>query len=121
MHFADFGEPSFHESPYPFYEQLRAAGPLVSLLPQLWITGRYAVAESLLRDRRMGKGYLQYIRSRYGDELASGAAFQTFDRSLLMMNPPDHTRLRALLMQAFNARHIDEFTQLATGYGRPSD
>ncbi len=30
-----------------------------------------------------------------------------------MMNPPDHTRLRALLMQAFNARHIDEFTQLA--------
>ncbi len=60
MHFADFGEPSFHESPYPFYEQLRAAGPLVSLLPQLWITGRYAVAESLLRDRRMGKGYLQY-------------------------------------------------------------
>jgi cytochrome P450 len=113
MHFADFGGTSFYEDPYPVYEQLREAGPIVSLLPKLWITGRCSVAESLLRDRRMGKGYLEYIRARYGDELASGAAFQTFDRSLLMLNPPDHTRLRSLLMQAFNARHIDAFTQLA--------
>jgi cytochrome P450 len=113
MHFADFGQPSFYEDPYSVYEQLRAAGPIVSLLPRLWITGRHGVAESLLRDRRMGKDYMGYIRSRYDDGLAAGAAFQTFDRSLLMMNPPDHTRLRGLLMQAFNARHIEEFTQLA--------
>lgn len=55
MHFADFGENTFYENPYPVYEQLRAEGSLVSLLPKMWITDRHRVVETLLRDRYMGK------------------------------------------------------------------
>jgi cytochrome P450 len=37
----------------------------------------------------------------------SQPVFQALSRVLLMMNPPMHTRLRALLMKAFNAKQIE--------------
>src|SRR5258708_32828641 len=55
----------------------------------------------------MGKGYLDTVRVRYGEEAVHQPAFQAMSRMFLMMNPPAHTRLRALLMKAFNARQIE--------------
>jgi cytochrome P450 len=115
MQFSDLASPSFYADPYPLYRELRAAGPLVSLAPGFWITGRYTVADALLRDRRLGRNYRQNTQVRYGEERAHLPVFQAYERMLLLMNPPEHTRLRALLMKAFNVKQAAEFRQLAQG------
>jgi cytochrome P450 len=107
MKFTDLSSPAFFENPYPFYEQLRAQGALVPLAPNVVITGHYAVIDTLLRDRRVGKTYMPSVVARYGESGPEQPVFQTLSRMFLMMNPPVHTRLRSLLMTAFNARQID--------------
>jgi hypothetical protein len=113
MQIADFASPAFFTNPYPLYERLRAAGPLVNLMPEVWLSGRYSVVEALLRDPHMGRDFMARTRQRYGEEQIHGAVFQALSRMLLFMNPPHHTRLRGLLMKAFNAKWTDEFRRLA--------
>ncbi|WP_158938065.1 cytochrome P450 [Burkholderia sp. S171] len=107
MKFSDLSSPAFFENPYPFYEQLRAQGALIPLAPNVVITGHYAMVDALLRDRRMGKTYMPSVVARYGESAPEQPVFQALSRMFLMMNPPAHTRLRSLLMAAFNARQID--------------
>lgn len=112
MNFESFTSPAFFENPYPLYDQIRKAGPLLPISPGAFVTGRFAVIDALLRDRRMGKTYLQSVQARYGAAATQAPVFQALSRTFLMMNPPLHTRLRALLMQAFNRGRIDGLRQL---------
>ncbi|MFM0739240.1 cytochrome P450 [Paraburkholderia xenovorans] len=113
MKFSDLSSLSFYENPYPLYDDLRAEGPLVPLGPHSLISGHYEVVEALLLDRRMGKNYLESVRVRYGDEAARQPVFQGISRMFLMLNPPVHTRLRSLMMKAFNARQVEVMREIA--------
>lgn len=108
MQFSDFTSPAFFANPYPAYEKIRAAGALLPIAPQVFVTGRFDVIDALLRDPRMGKTYLQSVAARYGEAATLRPVFQSLNRTLLMMNPPTHTRLRALLMKTFNARQMEK-------------
>jgi len=108
MQFSDFTSPAFFANPYPAYEKIRAAGALLPVAPQVFVTGRFDVIDALLRDPRMGKTYLQSVAARYGEAATARPVFQSLNRTLLMMNPPTHTRLRALLMKTFNARQMEK-------------
>ncbi|WP_321957757.1 cytochrome P450 [Paraburkholderia bannensis] len=112
MQFSDFSSPAFFANPYPMYEKIRAAGALLPVAPNAFVTGRFEVVDALLRDPRMGKTYLQSVAARYGAQATAQPVFQSLNRTLLMMNPPSHTRLRALLMKTFNARQIEKLTSI---------
>jgi cytochrome P450 len=112
MQFADFSSPAFFANPYPLYERIRAGGPLLPVGPSAFVTGRFEIIDTLLRDARMGKTYLQSVAARYGADATAQPVFQSLNRTLLMMNPPAHTRLRALLMKTFNARGIGKLTAI---------
>jgi cytochrome P450 len=107
MNYSDLSSPAFYQDPYPLYQLLRQAGALVPIAPSTLITGRFETVQALLLDRKMGKAYLEAVRNRYGEEGVHQPVYQALSRVLLMMNPPTHTRLRSLLMKAFNARQID--------------
>lgn len=112
MQFSDFSSPAFFAAPYPLYQKIRDAGPLLPVAPNAFVTGRFAVVDALLRDPRMGKTYLQSVTARYGEQATAQPVFQSLNRTLLMTNPPSHTRLRALLMKTFNARQIEKLTAI---------
>ncbi|TDG03306.1 cytochrome P450 [Paraburkholderia guartelaensis] len=112
MQFSDFSSPAFFANPYPFYEKIRAAGAILPVGPKAFVTGRFEIIDALLRDPRMGKTYLQSVAARYGEAATAQPVFQSLSRTLLMMNPPAHTRLRALLMKTFNARGIEKLTSI---------
>ena len=114
MKLADLSTPSFLENPYPLYEALRAQGAFVRIGPNAVMTGRYSIVDALLHNRQMGKSYMESIRLRYGEEGPNMPLFQGFSRMFLMLNPPMHTRLRGLMMQAFNARQIEAMREVAT-------
>lgn len=113
MRFTDLTSPTFQVDPYPVYARLREGAALKSLLPGLWISGRHDVVEACLRDRRLGRAYADTIRGRYGAAVADAPMFKTIERMMLLMNPPEHTRLRALLMHAFSAHQVESFRRLS--------
>lgn len=112
MNFHDFASPEFFENPYPVYEKIRRSGAIVPVGPNAVVTGRASVIEALLRDRVMGKTYLQSVIARYGESAPSQPVFKALSRTFLLLNPPQHTSLRANLMQAFNARQVDKLREI---------
>ncbi|MDQ7978010.1 cytochrome P450 [Paraburkholderia sp. SARCC-3016] len=113
MNLADFATPSFLANPYPVYDALREAGPLVPVGPNQFFSGRYDVVDKLLHDRRMVHNFESSVRKRYGEAGAQQPVLLGYGRMFLLMNPPVHTRLRGLMMQAFNARQIESMRDIA--------
>ncbi|MEU3020720.1 cytochrome P450 [Nocardiopsis sp. NPDC007018] len=86
----------WRQNPYPTYARMRARGPVVtSRLPLLTATTRAAVDE-VLRSRDFG------VEPPGGAEVPE--QFRVVDLSFLQLDPPDHTRLRALARPAFSPR-----------------
>jgi len=113
LRFADIASPAFYADPYPLYAKLRAVEGLAKVTEGVWVTGKYSVCDALLRDRRMGRNYMGGVRARYGDEQAKAPVFSSFARMMLLVNPPEHTRLRQLLTKAFTATQGERYVQLA--------
>ena len=96
--------PEFHANPYPFYHRLRAVEPVHQSPMGFWVLTRYDDAVMVLRDPRFGRdGFEQVLAAVYGDDKESGR----LPRSMLFRDPPDHTRLRALVSKAFTPRVIE--------------
>ncbi len=93
------------QDPYPVYAALRARAPVHrSRLFNAWLFTRYADVEAILRDhQRFGndprKGTLS---SRQLAMLPPPDEF-----TMLLLDPPDHTRLRAVVRTAFTPRAVN--------------
>jgi cytochrome P450 len=95
-------DPAVIADPYPFYARLRAAGPVYFPPAEVWMVGRYADARQVLRDPRFGHSGAAGLE----EGLGAGPLAESFARWMLFRNPPDHTRLRALVSQAFTPRTV---------------
>jgi cytochrome P450 len=98
-----FEDPAFLENPYPALTQLREVGKPVWHEPsQLFLAATYQDANAVLRNRSLGR----IFKPRQPDE-----NWDTFNwlhsDSLLDSEPPKHTRLRSLLVKAFNKNKIE--------------
>lgn len=108
----DVRDPRFVEHPYPSYARLRALGPAVrwDALGFTCFT-RHADVNALLRDQRFGRQILhEMTREELGWPAPTPhlAAFDAFERhSLLELEPPVHTRIRALVNPPFVPRSIE--------------
>jgi cytochrome P450 len=106
-------DPAVRDQPYELYEQLRARGPLTPGSLGL-VTTSHAVAREVLRSEHFGVGWDRSAAPRwirraleFGDELdASGVAEPP---SMLVVDPPDHTRFRRLVSRAFTPRATAAF------------
>ena len=103
---------AFIADPYPVYRRLRDDHPIVwNPATGQWLISRYADINSLLRDRRLGRTYLhQATHAEMGrpEPPAWHAPFHELnDAGMLDMEPPDHTRLRRLVLRAFTPRVVE--------------
>jgi unspecific monooxygenase len=98
-------EPAFVQDPYPFYEQMRAAGDLVWWDDyKMPCAATYAAVHALLRDRRFGREIPAEQATSPPDHLKPFYAVEA--HSMLELEPPRHTRLRGLVLRAFTSRRI---------------
>jgi unspecific monooxygenase len=103
---------AFYEDPYPVYARMHARGGLAFWEDYgFWCAADHARVSALLRDRRFGRQIL-HVMSRdalgWPEPAAHLAPFHALERhSLLELEPPDHTRLRALVNRAFVSRAIE--------------
>jgi cytochrome P450 len=100
--------PEFIRDPYPHYERLRATDPMHLTPFGSFVASRHAEASLVLRDKRFGKDYVERTIRRYGPDIMKQPVFRSMGHWMLQQDPPDHTRLRGLVVKAFTARRVED-------------
>lgn len=97
----DLSSATFKADPFPFYAQSRRDLPVLTMR---WVFGRtayvvtrYDDAVTVLRDPRFSKNFIPRIPFL-------PRSVRVLMRNLLSSDPPDHTRLRALVSHAFTPK-----------------
>lgn len=99
-------DPEFRANPYPTYERLLAEAPVYESPIGSVVLSRHRDCESVLRDaKRWSADFRNSLQSglEFDDRL-----FEDLDRPFLLMDPPDHTRLRSLVNRAFTPRVVEQ-------------
>ncbi|UMP00301.1 cytochrome P450 [Amycolatopsis sp. EV170708-02-1] len=100
------------QDPHRVSALLREEGPARKVrLPrglEVWIVTGYAEARAILSDSRVGKDpeAIRRLFERDGFESAADNAVRALGAHMLNSDPPDHTRLRKLVNQAFTSRTV---------------
>jgi len=98
------------DDPYPLFAELVAEGPVhkATLLDghDVYLVVRHAEARAALGDTRLSKDIHAALASG-NDVVAEGLPGPAFARHMLVVDPPDHTRLRRLVAGAFSVRRIE--------------
>jgi cytochrome P450 len=105
--------PEFKANPFPYYARLRDESPVCRVtLPTkepAWLITRYADVVTVLKDERFVKDTAnaltpeQVVGQRWFRKV-----FVSLRRNMLSLDPPDHTRLRALVQKAFTPRMVEQ-------------
>jgi len=99
-----FTDPDFVADPYPQLAELRKLGkPTWHEETGMFLAARYKDASAVLRNRSLGRIFSPRVPE---------SDWETFNYlhadSILDSEPPKHTRLRSLVMKAFNPKRIEE-------------
>ena len=100
--------PEFIRNPYPYYERLRRLDPMHVNAHGAFVASRHAEASLVLRDKRFGKDYVERSIRRYGPKIMDEPVIRSMSHWMLQQDPPDHTRLRGLVVKAFTARRVED-------------
>src|SRR4051794_7187665 len=86
--------------PHPLYHALRSAEPIAYVEDfDEWILTRWADCEAVLRDPRWSSS--PEHRDMPDTLRMRGEASEVGIKTLLFLDPPDHTRMRRLVSKAF--------------------
>jgi cytochrome P450 len=99
-----FQDPEFVQDPYPALKELRShQRPIWSEELGVFLAATYSDANAVLRNRSLGRIF---------EPKAPAEQWDTFNwlhaDSILDSEPPKHTRLRSLVMKAFNPKRIEQ-------------
>jgi pimeloyl-[acyl-carrier protein] synthase len=104
----DLFAPSLIEDPYPWYADLLEEGYAEYTPPgrdvRLRLLSRHADVQAILRDPRFGRAS---FRGQLQNALGSGPLARAYSKWFLFHDPPDHTRLRALVSKPFTPRAVE--------------
>ncbi len=100
--------PEIIENPYPMYQALRESSPILELPDaNMLVLTRYDDIQQTLRDRTLGHADDSMMTEEQLAEINANAAIRGLRQTILLKNPPDHTRLRGLVVKAFDARRTE--------------
>jgi cytochrome P450 len=100
--------PEFIRDPYPYYERMRTTDPVHLTSFGAYVASRHAEVSLVMRDKRFGKDYVERTIRRYGPKIMDEPVFRSMSHWMLQQDPPDHTRLRGLVVKAFTARRVED-------------
>jgi pimeloyl-[acyl-carrier protein] synthase len=103
--------PEYLVNPYPQFRALRETDPLHwSPTLGVWLLTRYADVHAALRDPRfscMSERWEHYQKFFLRGGSVSSPLGEMYSKWMLQRDPPDHTRLRALVNKAFTSRAVE--------------
>jgi len=100
--------PEFIADPYPSFHRLRTTEPMHLMPLGFYVASRHADVTSILRDKRFGKDFVGRMTRRHGPQILNEPIYRSMRHWMLPLDPPDHGRLRGLVVRAFTARRIED-------------
>jgi cytochrome P450 len=100
--------PEFIANPYPYYHRLRAVEPMHRTSFGFYVASRHADVATILRDKRFGKDFVGRMTRRFGPQVMDEPIYRSMKHWMLQQDPPDHGRLRGLVVRAFTARRVED-------------
>jgi cytochrome P450 len=100
--------PDFIRDPYPSFHLLRQNEPIHMSPFGFYVASRHADAALVLRDKRFGKDFVGRLIRRLGPQIMDEPIYRSMQHWMLQQDPPDHTRLRGLVISAFTARRVED-------------
>ena len=107
---ADRLPPEIIANPYPSYHELRAQDPVHWNEPiGAWVLTRYVDVIEAFRDRRLSADRMSAYSGRIPEPMLERMApiIRIFSNTMLLSDPPSHTRLRSLANKAFTPRVVE--------------
>lgn len=101
----DPADPAFQQYPYPTWAALRAAG-LWRSSHGFWIASTAEDVAFIARDRRFGRDWKASLDAVQGPGWEREPIWQYTLATMLFLNPPEHTAIRALFTRAFSAKQV---------------
>src|SRR3954453_2982590 len=89
------------DDPYPRYQRLREISPIVRAVDGALVVTRYADCTTVVRDARLGHLPADVLAVIGYPDWSEHPALRQLFTSMLVLNPPDHTRLRRLVSASF--------------------
>jgi cytochrome P450 len=107
--------PEYVRDPHPFLHRLRAHDPIHrSPVLGVWVLTRYADVHAALRDERFSassRHWRNHERFFFRQSLGGQSLLaEAYGKWMLQLDPPDHTRLRALVNKAFTPRVVESLS-----------
>lgn len=99
--------PGIMENPYPLLNDMRErAAILWSPKGNQWLVLRYEETNAILRNNKFGKRLDKWRHPNFIMRQAQKIMNRRGTNSILLQDPPDHTRVRALVNSAFTPRVV---------------
>ena len=100
--------PEFAQNPYPTYKRLREEDPVHWSPLGFWMVTRFEDVDFVLRDKGFGQDIQHLLSRKYPDHptILDEPGSRTLANLIIMKEPPDHTQIRKLFVQAFNFREV---------------
>ena len=110
----DLFSPATKANPYPAFSLVRANDPIHSMKMEdgqtTWLITRYEDALAILKDQRFIKDFRRLLTPEQLAQ-AEGNLFSMMNTHMLSFDPPDHTRLRALVNISFTPRLVEQWRE----------
>lgn len=107
--------PEFLANPYPIFDQMRRSDPIFwNAESRYWILTRYADIVSLIQSEQLSSNRIAAHAGRMPSEAKEHFRpfFKAVSSWMLMIDPPDHTRLRGLVNEAFTPGVVENMRGL---------
>lgn len=104
-------DPEVWADPYPLFERLREHDPVLEISPGVWVITSHSEVQAVLRhpdvssNERNGRLAAPEPDDQYPDAM---------HQLLVFIDPPDHSRLRRLVVRAFTPRQVAMIEPKAT-------
>ncbi len=108
----DLFSPVFKRNPFITYAQMRQDVPIYAHpSPQgavTWYITRYEDVLAVLKDNDHFVKDVRHTKESQSSPATQPTLHQLINQNMLFSDPPDHTRLRALVSQAFTPRRVEQ-------------
>jgi cytochrome P450 len=107
---------AFIRDPYRFYRALQLKQPYFRTDAGLYVLTREREVKAILSDRRFGRDFQGTTTGgpdvRIKNPAFRESALRNMSRWMLVLDPPDHPRIRGLVAKAFTARRVQDMRAL---------
>jgi cytochrome P450 len=98
--------PEIRSEPWALYRELGSKYPIRRIPPGIWLVSRHDDVAVLARHPHVS---VEEAKSTLFADIPRGGSFmEVIGASVLFRDPPDHDRLRRLVVRAFTPRRVDE-------------